>query len=122
MLIYNVSAQEITMTQTNKKKTKKKKNRRLTPVTKLICVVLIGVSVWLLYSVGREVMTTIELRRQLAEVEEKLQKVQAENERLNKEKEKLKDPDYVQSYARGNYILSKDGEQIFYLPESNSGN
>lgn len=110
------------MTQTNKKKTKKRKNRRLTPVTKLICVVLIGVSVWLLYSVGREVMTTIELRRQLAEVEEKLQKVQAENERLNKEKEKLKDPDYVQSYARGNYILSKDGEQIFYLPESNSGN
>ncbi|MBE6109663.1 MAG: septum formation initiator family protein [Erysipelotrichaceae bacterium] len=109
------------MTQTNTKKTKKKKNRRLTPVTKLICVVLIGVSVWLLYSVGREVMTTIELRRQLAEVEEKLQKVQAENERLNNEKEKLKDPDYVQSYARGNYILSKDGEQIFYLPESNSG-
>lgn len=109
------------MTQTKTKKTKKKKNRRLTPVTKLICVVLIGVSVWLLYSVGREVMTTIELRRQLAEVEEKLQKVQAENERLNNEKEKLKDPDYVQSYARGNYILSKDGEQIFYLPESNSG-
>ena len=109
------------MTQTNTKKTKKKKNRRLTPVTKLICVVLIGVSVWLLYSVGREVMTTIELRRQLAEVEEKLQKVQEGNERLNNEKEKLKDPDYVQSYARGNYILSKDGEQIFYLPESNSG-
>lgn len=110
------------MTQTNTKKTKKKKNRRLTPVTKLICLVLIGVSVWLLYSVGREVMTTIELRRQLAEVEEKLEKVQAENERLNNEKEKLKDPDYVQSYARGNYMLSKDGEQIFYLPESNTGN
>ena len=67
-------------------------------------------------------MTTIELRRQLAEVEEKLEKVQAENERLNNEKEKLKDPDYVQSYARGNYMLSKDGEQIFYLPESNTGN
>ena len=55
------------------------------------------------------------------EVEEKLEKVQLENERLNKEKEKLQDPDYVQSYARGNYMLSKDGEQIFYLPESNSG-
>ena len=103
-------------------KKKKKKNRRLAPVTKLLCIIMIGVSAWLLYSVGREVMTTIELRRQLAEVEEKLEKVQIENERLNKEKEKLKDPDYVQSYARGNYILSKDGEQIFYLPESNSGN
>ncbi|MBR0213930.1 MAG: septum formation initiator family protein, partial [Solobacterium sp.] len=30
---------------------------------------------------------------------------------------KLEDPDYIQSYARGNYMLSKDGEQIFYLPE-----
>ncbi len=109
------------MTQTTVKKSKKKKNRRLTPVMKLVCIVLIGISIYLLYSVGREVMTTLELRRQLAEVEEKLEKVQLENERLNKEKEKLQDPDNVQSYARGNYMLSKDGEQIFYLPESNSG-
>ena len=111
----------MTQKQPNTKKNKKK-NRRLAPVTKLLCIIMIGVSAWLLYSVGREVMTTIELRRQLAEVEEKLEKVQIENERLNKEKEKLKDPDYVQSYARGNYIFSKDGYQIFYLPESNSGN
>lgn len=110
------------MTQKTVKKSKKKKSRRLTPVMKLICIALIGVSIYLLYSVGREVVTTLELRRQLAEVEEKLEKVQLENERLNKEKEKMQDPDYVQSYARGNYMLSKDGEQIFYLPESNSGN
>jgi cell division protein DivIC len=89
---------------------------------KLICFVLIGVSIYLLYSVGRELMTTVELRRQLAEVQEKLEVVQLENEKLNKEKEKLKDPDYVQSYARGNYMLSKDGEQIFYLPESKPEN
>ncbi|MBQ9825504.1 MAG: septum formation initiator family protein [Solobacterium sp.] len=112
------------MTQTTKKKTKskKKKNRRLTPVMKLVCFALIGVSIYLLYSVGRELMTTIELRRQLAEVQEKLEVVQLENEKLNKEKEKLQDPDYVQSYARGNYMLSKDGEQIFYLPESSGSN
>ena len=110
------------MTQKTVKKRKKKKSRRLTPVMKLICIALICVSIYLLYSVGREVVTTLELRRQLAEVEEKLEKVQLENERLNKEKEKMQDPDYVQSYARGNYMLSKDGEQIFYLPESNSGN
>ena len=109
-------------TNTATAKKKKKKNRKLTPVTKLICVIMICISVYLLYLVGKEVKTTMELRRQLAEVEEKLEIVQQENERLNLEKEKLKDPDYVQSYARGNYMLSKDGEQIFYLPESNSGN
>lgn len=110
------------MTEKTRKKTKKKKSRRLTPITKLLCVVLIGISVYLLYSVGREVMTTIQLRQQLAEVEEKYARVQQENERLNKEKEKLQDPDYVQNYARGNYIFSKDGEQIFYLPENTGGN
>ena len=111
----------MTQTQTVKKKVKKKKkSRRLTPLTKLVCIALIVISCGLLYSVGKEVMTTIELRRQLAEVQEKLEMVQQENERLNSEKEKLQDPDYVQSYARGNYMLSKDGEQIFYLPENDN--
>ena len=40
-----------------------------------------------------------------------------ENVYLTTERAKLEDPDYIQSYARGNYMLSKDGEQIFYLPE-----
>ena len=31
-------------------------------------------------------------------------------------KAKLEDPEYVKSYARGTYMLSKEGEQIFYLP------
>ena len=31
---------------------------------------------------------------------------------------KLEDPEYVKSYARGEYMLSKEGEQIFYLPSS----
>ena len=39
------------------------------------------------------------------------------NNYLNSEKEKLQDPDYVETYARGKYQLSKNGEQIFYLPE-----
>ena len=103
-------------------KKKKRSRRRLTPVMKLICLVLIAVSAYFLYAVGKEIMTTISLRRQLVEVEEKLKEVQMENERLVSEKDKLMDPDYVQSYARGNYMLTKDGEQIFYLPESNPGN
>lgn len=99
---------------------KKKKRRKLTPVTKLICLVMIGVSAFFIYSVVNEIITTVNLQRQLAEVQEKLQNVQDENKYLTDQKEKLQDPDYVQSYARGNYQLSKDGEQIFYLPEDNS--
>jgi cell division protein DivIC len=72
---------------------------------------------YLLYRVAAEVYTTITLKRQLLEVEEKYQQVLDENEYLTREREKLEDPDYVASYARGNYMLSKDDEQIFYLPE-----
>ncbi|MBR2675460.1 MAG: septum formation initiator family protein [Solobacterium sp.] len=89
----------------------------MTPFLKLVCFVLIGVSVYLLYRVFLEVYTTISLKRQLAVVEEKYQEVLDENEYLTRERAKLEDPDYVASYARGNYLLSKDDEQIFYLPE-----
>ena len=97
-----------------KKKTGK---RKMTPFLKLVCFILIGVSAYLLYRVALEVYTTISLRQQLAEVEERYQEVLDENEYLTRERAKLEDPDYVASYARGNYLLSKDDEQIFYLPE-----
>ena len=96
---------------------KRKKKRKLTPVVKLLCIVMIGISLFFLFSFGREVMTTLRLRKNLAEVREKLQIVEDENTYLTDQKAKLQDPDYVESYARGNFMLSKDGEQIFYLPE-----
>lgn len=99
------------------KKTIKKK-RRLTPLTKLICVIMLGASAFMLYMVFQEGMTTLRLQQELSEVQAKLQEVQDENRYLTTEKEKLQDPDYVETYARGKYQLSKDGEQIFYLPEN----
>lgn len=97
-------------------KKKKKQKRKMTPFLRLICYVFIAMSVFLLFEVAKEIYTTVQLRAQLAEVQEKYQEVQDESAYLLREREKLKDPDYVQSYARGNYMLSKQGEQIFYLP------
>lgn len=79
---------------------------------------MLGVSVYFIYSVVQEVMTTVSLQKELAEVQAKLATVEDENSYLNDQKTKLQDPDYVESYARGNYQLSKDGEKIFYLPEN----
>ncbi|MCI6515470.1 MAG: septum formation initiator family protein [Bulleidia sp.] len=100
--------------------TKKKaaKKRKLTPFTKFICVAMILASGFMLFAVVQEGMTTLQLQQQLSEVQSKLQEVQDENRYLTNEKEKLQDPDYVETYARGKYQLSKDGEQIFYLPEN----
>lgn len=105
------------MTQKKKNVKKKKKSRKLTPFVKLVCFIVIGISCFFIYEVVKEVYTTVELRKELSDAEERYQEVLDENSYLTSEKEKLQDPDYVQSYARGNYMLSKDGEQIFYLPE-----
>ncbi len=102
------------------KKIRKKKRRKLTPVTKLLCIALLAVSVYLLVQIGRTVYTTYRLSAELSDVQAKLEKVQSENQSLSKEKEKLQDPDYVESYARSNYNLSKSGEQIFYLPQNDA--
>lgn len=105
------------MAEKQKKKKKAKKRSSYSLFRKVMTVVLLPVSVYLIYTVVQECMTTINLHQQLAEVQAKLQEVKDENTYLTQQKEKLQDPDYVESYARGNYQLSKDGEQIFYLPE-----
>ncbi|MBR4446343.1 MAG: septum formation initiator family protein [Solobacterium sp.] len=98
--------------------TERKKVRKMTPINKLLTLILFCFSGWFLYQVGQELFTMVTLRSQLAEVEAKLQEVKDENNYLVDQKAKLQDPDYVESYARGNYMLSRDGEQIFYLPEN----
>ena len=98
-----------------KKLKKKIKKNSYSIFRKVMTVVLIPVSIYMIYTVVIECMTTVKLHQQLAEVQAKLQEVKDENTYLTQQKEKLQDP----SYARGNYQLSKDGEQIFYLPEKN---
>lgn len=95
---------------------KRKKKKKLTPVVKLICFVIIGLSFYLIYLSFNEFVTMIELKSDLVDVQEQLQQVQDENTYLTSQRDKLQDPDYVQSYARGNYMLTKEGENIYYLP------
>lgn len=96
---------------------KKQTKKKMKPMIRLLNIVLIVVAGFLIFNVGKEVYTSMKLKKQIADAQLKLQKVQDENSYLKSEKEKLEDPDYVASYARGNYLLSKKDEQIFYLPE-----
>ena len=58
---------------------KRKKKKKLTPVVKLICFVIIGLSFYLIYLSFNEFVTMIELKSDLADVQEQLQQVQDEN-------------------------------------------
>lgn len=83
---------------------------------KVIGIILILISIYLLTGVVKDVYSMIELKQRSEVASQELEKLKAENAELISQKNKLEDDDYVQSYARGNYMFSKDGEQIFYLP------
>ena len=69
-----------------------------------------------MYCTAREVYTMVMLKEEIAVSEELLKVLQEETEQLENEKAKLEDPKYVTRYARGQYLLTKDGEKVFYLP------
>ena len=101
----------------NEPKTVKPKGRKKrSMLAKFISLVVICFSLFMLYGVVKEVLTTMELKQQISRVEEELKTLQEENKYLTLQRDKLEDPAYVQSYARGCFMLSKEGEQIFYLP------
>ena len=101
----------------NEPKTVKPKGRKKrSMLAKFISLVVICFSLFMLYGVVKEVLTTMELKQQISRVEEELKTLQEENKYLTLQRDKHEDPAYVQSYARGSFMLSKEGEQIFYLP------
>ena len=94
------------------KKTKKKKS----VTSKIVSIVLIIFAIVILIDVFKKVYGVFALQKQAEIVAEQLEKIKDENASLTSTKEKLEDPDYVQTYARGEYMFSKGDEKVFYLP------
>lgn len=103
---------------TNQAQLAKIKRKPKKIVTRTLALFLVVLSVVLIYNVVIEITTTYRLQAEIKEVEEQLASVQKENGELISQKTKLEDPAYVQSYARGNYMFSKEGEKVYYLPST----
>lgn len=96
-----------------------KKAKAKQPKNKLrlvLTMVLFIASGFLVYSIASEVLITFELTNDLKESKLRLQTIEDETRDLEERKEKLEDPNYIKSYARGEYSITKEGEQIFRLP------
>lgn len=93
--------------------------RKIKPLYKnlLILAVLI-ISGFLLYNSGKDIALMFQLQQRNKELQVELDKLEEEHAGLISQQEKLQDDGYIQAYARGNYMFSKDGEQIFYLPST----
>ena len=59
----------------------------------------------------------MEIKREKSELNDKLANLKDEEDTLNSDIKKLKDPDYVARYAREKYMYSKEGELIIRIPD-----
>jgi cell division protein DivIC len=99
-------------------KNEKKPHKKLRGVVlNFIAFIIFGVSLVLLYQVSLQIVETVNMTARLSNVQEQMNILESENDFLTEQKDKLNDPEYVKNYARFGYMLSKEGEQIFYLPE-----
>jgi Septum formation initiator len=99
-------------------KRRKKKKKTNIFVRVIICLVCLGGIGFFGYEIFKESMRTYTLTTEIDYSKDQIEKLKAENSRLVDQKEKLQDENYIKNLARGEFLLSKDGEQIFHLPNS----
>ncbi len=81
------------------------------------CLVLLGVSGFLLYQSALEVQTWFEYQESLSLVNKENEELVEKQQALTEEVNNLNDVEYIIRYARGKYLATKDvGDQVFMLP------
>lgn len=98
-----------------KKNMKKKAKRRLMFFGTLSCFMI----AYFIFSTTLAITKITNLANDKKNLEQELQLLKKDENDLNIEIEKLKDPDYLARYARENYLYSKDGEYIIKIDEDN---
>ena len=99
-----------------KKSMKKKAKRRLMFFGTLSCFMI----AYFIFSTTLAITKITNLTNEKKSLEQELQLLKKDENDLNIEIEKLKDPDYLARYARENYLYSKDGEYIIKMDEEDN--
>ena len=99
-------------TSTKKQKRSKKRSGGIWTVIFLLA------SCGFIYQIGKDIMTTINLKNEIAQSDAQIDQIEEQIAQLEQEKENLGNPEYVKRFARGKYMVSKEGEQLFKLPSS----
>lgn len=95
-----------------------KKNKRKVKFRLFFFVILfISIIGYLSYNLFSNIDRIMEIKKAKIELDDKLANLKDEENTLNSDIKKLKDPDYVARYARKKYMYSKDGELIIRIPD-----
>ena len=97
---------------------KQKRKTRISFIRISACLILLIASAFLVYNGAKELKTTADIRISIQEDEEESAALDEKKAELETTKENLTNPDYVEYIARGKYLVTKDGEQVFKFSES----
>lgn len=96
-------------------KRKNKKVKRRLAFLGPLCLFFIGCFVFNLAYYSYRIMV---LEKSKASLENELSVLRKEEDNLNNDIQKLKDPEYIAKFARENYMYSKDGEYIIKIEDN----
>jgi len=95
------------------KRISKKSKRRLAILAPLSLFMIF----FFIFTTINYTINIVNLKSQEQELQNKLIALEQEEEDLNAEIIKLKDPDYIAKYAREKYYYTKDGEYVIKIEE-----
>ena len=103
------------MASAKKSAASKQKKKQYRPMKKFISVFMFMIACFLTYMSAKELVTTIQLKQEIEETRQEIEALQEQQAILEDQKEKFSDEEYVKRYARGKYLLSKEGETLYKL-------
>lgn len=99
---------------TEQKKIKKNPAKRITTI--LITVLMLGAIGYFVWEISKEVETTFSLISNINDAKKELAELQEEEAYLTQQKERLMDEDYLRVWARGEFLILEEGEELYKLP------
>lgn len=84
----------------------------------IVSIILVAISAFFLMNIIHNHLDTRRLEKSLVEKQAELAQLERDQVALQQQKEKLSDVEYIKDYARGNFMLSEENEQIFILPSA----
>lgn len=95
---------------------RKKSRKRQLGRDLLFCVACLVASAVLLWDGWQDVQNMLEIRQSIEDNEEKAAQLEQRQDDLETTRENLDNPDYIEYIARGRYLVTKEGEQVFKFP------
>lgn len=81
-----------------------------------VYIAMLVMSGFLIMGGLQQLSMTHELKSSIVQKEKAKKELSSKKKELEKAKQNLTNPDYVEYIARGKYLVTKEGEQVFKFP------